>query len=43
MDNAEKLATRCTKDEEQHSKNKTQYVLDTTTHTQTNTKNVNKT
>jgi len=35
MNNPEKLATQCTKDGEKHSKNKTHYVLDTTTHKQT--------
>ena len=39
MDNSEKLATHRTQDEENQSKNKTQYVLDTTI-LQTNTKNV---
>jgi hypothetical protein len=34
MNNPEKLATQCTKDDEKHSKNKTHYVLDTTTHKQ---------
>ena len=42
MDNSEKLATHRTQDEENQSKNKTQYVLDTTI-LQTNTKNVSKT
>jgi len=30
MDNPEKLATKCTPDEEKQSKNTTQYMLDTT-------------
>ena len=35
MENLEKLATQGTKDEENQNKNTTQYLLDTTMHTQT--------
>jgi hypothetical protein len=35
MDNPEKLATYGTQDEDKESKNKTQYVLDTTMRKQT--------
>jgi len=35
MDNPEKLATLGTQDEDKQIKNKTQYVLDTTMHKQT--------
>jgi hypothetical protein len=35
MDNPEKLATQGTQYEEKQNKNTTQYVLDTTTHKQT--------
>jgi hypothetical protein len=35
MNNPEKLATCGTQDEDEQNKNTTQYVLDTTTHKQT--------
>ena len=35
MDNPDKLETYGTQDEDKHNKNTTQYVLDTTTHKQT--------
>ena len=40
-DNPEKLAPQCTQGKAKQNKNTTQYVLDTTTHANTN--NVNKT
>ena len=43
MDNPKKLATYGTQDEDKQNKNTTQYVLDTTMRTQTNTNNVSKT
>ena len=43
MDNPKKLATYGTQDEDKQNKNTTQYVLDTTIRTQTNTNNVCKT
>ena len=43
MDNPKKLATYGTQDEDKQNKHTTQYVLDTTIRTQTNTNNVCKT
>ena len=40
MDNPGKLATQGTQEEEKQNKNTTQYVLDTTIHTQTNNVNM---
>ena len=39
MDNSEKVATQGTQDVEKESKNKSQYVFDTTTETSTNNAN----